>query len=262
MDLSDNTVRAIVTAVVWLVVFFVVRALLRRAFGRWSRRLTAKDPQAAVRQRTTLSVLERVALAIVVAIAAWSVLSIFPRTEQLGRALLASGAVIAVVAGVALAAPLGNIGAGLLVAFSQPVRLGDRVSVGDATGFVEEINLIYTVLVSDDNRRIFVPNTQLTGNTIVNRTINDPRRTVTASLPVRITAPVEEARAALLTALAGLPDAARLELRIAIGEIAEQVVWLTVTALAPADADVASLSSEVRERALVALREADLLPVG
>src|SRR5512132_1207528 len=169
MDVSDNTVHALVTGAIWLVVFFVLRAVLHRASERWTRRVAVKDPQAAVRQRTALHVLERVLLAIVAAIAIWSVLSIFPATDELGRALLASGAVIAVVAGVALAAPLGNIGAGLLVAFAQPIRLGDRVSVGDATGFVEEINLIYTVLVTDDNRRIFVPNTQLTGNAIVNR---------------------------------------------------------------------------------------------
>ena len=103
MELSDDVVRALITAAAWLVVFFVLRALLRRAFGRWTRRLETRDPDAAVRQRTVLSVLERVALAVVVAIAAWSVLSIFPKTQELARAVLASGAVIAIVASVALA---------------------------------------------------------------------------------------------------------------------------------------------------------------
>ena len=260
MDISDNTVHALVTGAIWLVVFFVLRAVLHRASTRWTRRVAVKDPQAAVRQQTALQVVERVVLAIVVAIAIWSVLSIFPATEELGRALLASSAVIAVVAGVALAAPLGNIGAGLLVAFSQPIRLGDRVSVGDSTGFVEEINLIYTVLVTDDNRRIFLPNTQLTGNAVVNRTINDPRRTVTASLPLRLTASIDEAREVVLSALADLPHGDEIELRLAIADVTDKVVWLSVTALAPPGTDVAALSSEVRERALAALGRADLLP--
>jgi small-conductance mechanosensitive channel len=260
MDLSDDVVRALITAGAWLVVFFVLRALLRRAFSRWTRRLETRDPNAAVRQRTVLSVLERVALAAVIAIAAWSILSIFPKTEELARAVLASGAVIAIVASVALAAPLGNLGAGLIVAFTQPVRLGDRVTIGDATGFVAEINLIYTVLVSDDDRRVFLPNTQLTSTAIVNRTINDPRRTVTASVPVRLTAPLDEAREVVRAALAELPDAGRTEVRLAFGDVADKLVWLTVTALAPSDANVAGLASELRERALAALREADLLP--
>jgi small-conductance mechanosensitive channel len=260
VDLSDNVVRALITAAAWLVVFFVLRALLRRAFERWTRRLAARDPDAAVRQRTVLSVLERVALAVVVAIAAWSVLSIFPKTEELARAVLASGAVIAIVVSVALAGPLGNLGAGLIVALTQPVRLGDRVRIGEATGFVAEINLIYTVLVSDDAGRIFLPNTQLTSNAIVNRTIDDPRRTVTASVPVRLTAPLDEARAALLAALQELPEADRMELRVHFGDVTDTLVWLTVTALAPPDTNVAALASELRERSLAALREAELLP--
>jgi small-conductance mechanosensitive channel len=260
MDLSDDVVRALITAAAWLVVFFVLRALLRRAFERWTRRLTTRDPDAAVRQRTVLSVLERVALAVVVAIAAWSVLSIFPKTEELARAVLASGALIAIVASVALAGPLGNLGAGLIVAFTQPVRLGDRVRIGDVTGFVAEINLIYTVLVSDDASRIFLPNTQLTANAIVNRTINDPRRTVTASVPVRLTAPLDEARGAVLAALRALPEAERMELRMHFGEATDKLVWLTVTAVTPPDTNVAALASELRERALGALREAELLP--
>ena len=50
------------------------------------------------------------------------------------------------------------------------------ITVGGETGFVEEMALIYTTLVTDDARRIFIPNTQLTTSTIVNRTIKDPRR--------------------------------------------------------------------------------------
>ena len=120
---------------------------------------------------------------IVATIGAWSVLSIFPQTDEIARALLASSAVLAVVAGLALSTPLGNLGAGVLVAFTQPVRIGDRVTINDNTGFVEQINMIYTVLVTDDERRVYVPNTQLTNTAIVNRTIRDPRRIVTANVP-------------------------------------------------------------------------------
>jgi small-conductance mechanosensitive channel len=117
------------------------------------------------------------------------------------------------------------------------------------------------VLVGDDDSRIFLPNTQLTSNAIVNRTINDPRRTVTASVPVRLTAALDEARAAVLATLERLPDADRLELRLGFGEATEKLVWLTVSALAPPDTNVAALTSELRERSLAALREAELLPM-
>ena len=64
---------------------------------------------------------------------------------------------LAVIAGVALSTPLGNLGSGVLLAFTQPVRLGDRITVGEHTGVVEEISLSYTTLVTDEGRRIYVP---------------------------------------------------------------------------------------------------------
>ena len=260
VDLSDRTVRALVTAMAWIAVVLVVRSTMRAAFAAWERRNADNDATAVARRRTTFSFLVRIVVALVALIGIWSVLSIYPQTAEVGRAMLASSAVLAVFAGLALNTPLGNLGSGVLVAFTQPIRLGDRVTIGEQTGFVEQINLIYTVLVTDDERRIFVPNTQLTTTPILNRTIRDPRRTVTASLPVRLGASLEDAQRIVLEAAEGVADAARLDVRVTVGDITDKVVWLTTTALAPLDADVLGIASELRERALAALGDARLLP--
>jgi len=259
---DDRAVRTIVTAAIWLAVILAVRWLLRRAFARYERRLAERDPAEAARRRTTFAFLMRLALAIVALIGTWSVLSIYPTTSEVARALLASSAVLAIFAGLALNTPLSNLGSGVLVAFTQPVRLGDRVTVGEHTGFVEDIELIYTTLVTDDERRIFVPNNQLTSGTVVNRTIRDPRRTVTATVPVRLGAPLDRARGVVLDAVTSSPGAEGLDVRVTVGEVTDKVVWLTATALAPLDADVAGIGSEVREQALTALGDAGLLPAG
>jgi len=260
VDLSDRTVRTIVTAAVWIGILVLVRLALRAGFNAWERRHAETDATAVARRRTTFSFLARIAVAVVALIGTWSVLSIYPQTEEVARAMLASSAVLAVFAGLALNTPLANLGSGVLVAFTQPLRLGDRVTIGDQTGFVEQINLIYTVLVTDDERRIFVPNTQLTTTPILNRTIRDPRRSVTATLPVRLGAPLEQARQTVLDAVGGMTDAANLDVRVTVGDVGEKVVWLTATTHAPLDADVGAIASEVRERSLAALGAADLLP--
>ncbi len=195
--MDDRTVRALITALAWIAVVLAVRFALGRLYDRWERHRADADPMAVARRRTTFSFLQRVVVAVVAVIGAWSVLSIFPQTNEVAGALLASSAVLAVFAGLALNTPLENLGSGLLVAFTQPLRLGDRVTVGDQTGFVEQINLIYTELVTDDDRRIFIPNTQLTKTPIVNRTIKDPRRAVSAPLPVRLGCDLGEARRAV-----------------------------------------------------------------
>ncbi len=250
--------RVLVTAAVWLAVVVLVRSLLRRAFTAWERRHSEADPIALARRRTTFSFLSRIAVALVVLIAAWSVLSIFPQTDEIAAALLASSAVLAVVAGLALTTPLANLGSGVLVAFTQPVRLGDRVTVGEHTGFVEQINLIYTTLVTDDEKRIFVPNTQLTTNAIVNRTIRDPRRAVTAAFPVGLGVSLTQARDVVLDAARGA--AGVVEASVRVTDVTDRLTWLTVTVYAPLDADVGSIGSELRERGLTALQRGGLLP--
>ena len=201
----------------------------------------------------------KVLIAIVALIGAWNVLSIFPQTNELAHAVLASSAVLALFAGLAFSTPLANLGSGLLVAFSQPLRLGDRVTVGEHTGFVEEMTLIYTTLVADDARRIFIPNTQLTQIPIVNRTINDPRRAAGARFPIGIDIPVAEARKALLAAVAPFEDSTQGETRVLVEDVTEHTVWLDVTVYAPIDADVSQLASQVREAGLEALRERGFL---
>jgi small-conductance mechanosensitive channel len=258
MSFSHTTTQAIITGAIGLAAVIVVRWLLGFGYGRYEKRLSRTDPTSAARRRTTFSFVRRVVVAVVAAIAVWSVLSLYDATEQLAKALLASSAVLALFVGLAFSTPLSNLGSGLLVAFTQPLRLGDRITVGGETGFVEEIALIYTTLVTDDARRVFVPNTQLTTGMIVNRTIKDPRRAVTARFPVALSVPVDAARSTLLEAIADMPGTAA-SARVVVGEIGESTVWLEAAAYGPLDADVVTLASDLRERGLAALREQGFL---
>ena len=72
--------------------------------------------------------------------------------------------------GFAAQTTLSNFIAGLFIAFTQPLRLGDEVEIGAASGVVEEIGLTYTRIVGTDGARFFVPNTKLASDTIRNAT--------------------------------------------------------------------------------------------
>jgi small-conductance mechanosensitive channel len=258
---DSNLAKALVSAAIWIVVLVVVRYALRYAFDRYERRLAERDPAVAARRRTTFSFLLRVVIALVGFIGIWSVLSVFPATEQVASAFLASSAVLAVIAGLALTTPLGNLGSGVLLAFTQPVRLGDRITVDDHTGIVEDISLSYTALKTDEGRRIFVPNTRMVSTTLVNRSVDDPRRLVTVELPVRLGAPLADARRIAIEAAAKVPQGESLAVYVQVGQVSEKTAWLNVVAYAPFGADVSQVASEIREEALSALAEAELLPV-
>jgi small-conductance mechanosensitive channel len=257
---DSNGVKALVVAAIWIVVVIVVRFALNLAFRRYERRLAERDPAVAARRRTTFSFLLRVVVALVVLLGTWNVLSIFPVTEEIARAFLASSAVLALIAGLALTTPLGNLGSGVLLAFTQPVRLGDRITVGEHTGVVSEISLSYTKLVTDEDRHVFIPNQMMVSNTIVNRSVGDPRRILTVQIPVSIRAPLEDARRVAADAASGVPDGDALTLAVEVGEVGDKTVWLNVVGYAPPGSNVTRIASEIRERVLAALGDADLLP--
>jgi small-conductance mechanosensitive channel len=174
---SDRAWQAIVTTIIGLALLIVVRIVLGAVFEHYVKRVaTRKPPDDVARLRTRLMVLRRVIVAFVFVVVLWSVLEIFPTTEQVARTLLASGAFIALLLGVAFSVPLGNIGAGILLSLSQPVRIGDRITVGDVTGTAQEITLIHTILKTDQGLTAFVPNSQMITSTVVNRSLDDPRR--------------------------------------------------------------------------------------
>jgi small conductance mechanosensitive channel len=91
-----------------------------------------------------------------------------------------------VVVGLAAQRPLANFVAGIVIAFTQPLRLGDRVTVDDVTGTVEEIGLTYTFIRADDNTRLVIPNEKLASDTIRNATIVSPEKLaeVTVQVPL------------------------------------------------------------------------------
>ena len=258
--MDSDVLRALLTAAAWLVIVVIVRMLLTKAFDRYERRLAESDPAVAARRRTTFGFLLRVVIALVVAIAIWSVLSIFPATSQVASAFLGSAAVLAVIAGLALSTPLGNLGSGVLLAFTQPVRLGDRITVQEHSGIVDEISLSYTALTTDEGRRIFVPNTTMVSTIIVNRSVDDPRRLVTVDVPVRLGSSLADARRIAMDAAAKVPQGDELAIYVQVGDLSERTAWLHVVAYAPFSADVSHVASEIREQTVSALAEAELLP--
>jgi small-conductance mechanosensitive channel len=259
--MSDRAWQAIITAAVGLAVLVALRVVLGVVFDHYVDRVAARrSPDYGARLRTRLTVLRKVILAFVFVIVAWSVLEVFPATGQLARTLLASGAFIALLIGVAFSVPLGNIGAGVLLSLSQPVRIGDRISVGDVTGTAEEITLIHTVVRTDEGRTAFVPNSQMVTSTVVNRSLDDPRRSVSVRLPVAITASVDQARRLLLETVGEVGEAHLEGASVLVTDVGEGTTWLTVGGFAPPGSSVERVAAELRERGLAALAAEDLLP--
>ena len=166
--------RALVVAAVILVAALaataVDRALARRAL----------DPGAATRY----GVLRRTIRTTIVAVGVLSALLALEPVRAIAGGILASSAVLALVVGFAAQRTLANAVAGILIAFTQPLRIGDRVEIDGAVGDVEEIGLSYTFIRLEDRSRLVIPNEKLASDTIRNSTIVSREKVAEVTLQV------------------------------------------------------------------------------
>ena len=175
--------RLVVVGAVLLVTAIVARLLDARIARR------ELDPA----QRTRYRVLRRSVASAVVIVGVLSALLVIPQVRAVAGGLLASSAVIGLVVGFASQRTIGNFVAGLLIAFTQPLRLGDRVEVGGEGGVVEEIGLTYTWVRTRDDDMLVIPNEKLASETILNKTIrNATIRARHALAEVSLQVPLEQ----------------------------------------------------------------------
>lgn len=155
---ADGWQRAGVIAVIGAVTYLVVRSLKALEIFIFARvRIDGPDNKRRRRVRTQVTLLRRVVAAAVVLIALCAVLISFPALRTFGTSVLASAGLAGVVAGLAAQTTLGNVFAGLQLAFSDAVRIDDVVVVEGEWGWIEELTLTYVVVRTWDERRLVLP---------------------------------------------------------------------------------------------------------
>jgi small conductance mechanosensitive channel len=153
-----------------LVVAKVVDTLIAR-HGSGLGRLFGRDLTMA--EQTRLRMARRLIVFAILFVGIATALLQFPQVGTLARGMLASAGITALVAGFAARSMLANLVSGIVIAFTQPVRIGDFVRVDDVEGTVEEIGLTYSYIRTADNHRVVIPNEQFASKVIHNYTIVD-----------------------------------------------------------------------------------------
>ena len=167
-----------------LVIVAAVLLLAAAAARLIDRRIARRDlsSEAITRYR----VLRRSVSIAILVVGLLSALLVIPQVRAVAGGLLASSAVLGIIVGFASQRTLGNFVAGLLIAFTQPVRLGDEVTLDAAEGVVEEIGLIYTFVRLENGDRLVIPNEKLASDTIRNATIRSREKVaeITVQVPL------------------------------------------------------------------------------
>jgi small-conductance mechanosensitive channel len=167
-----------ITAVGTVIAALIVAELVDRALARRGQHVRDLSPVTDTRLR----LVRRLVFATIVVLGIGFALIQFPSVKRVATGILASSAVVGLVVGFAARQTLANAIAGILLAITQPIRIGDLVTFEDQTGEVEDVRLTYTYIRLDDGRRLIVPNEKLAAGSIANHTVVDPSVQVEVSV--------------------------------------------------------------------------------
>ena len=234
----------------WLLVAgIIVGATILAKIVDWRMARRELPPGAVTRYR----VLRRSLMSAIIVVGVLSALLVVPQVRAIAAGLLASSAVVGLVVGLAAQRPLANFVAGVVIAFTQPLRLGDQVTVDDVEGVVEEIGLTYTFIKTADNARLVIPNEKLASDTIRNSTIVTREKLAQVTVQVPLDRDLDAVVDLLRSETAGDP---RSEVLVTGLNGSANV---TVRSWAPDATELERVESDLRLRVTRRLREQGLL---
>jgi small-conductance mechanosensitive channel len=196
------------------------------------------DPVIDTRLRFVRRLVEATIAVIGIAVA----ISQFAALDRLATSILASGALAAAVIGFAARQTLANAVAGIFLAITQPLRIGDVVTFEGESGTVEDVRLTYTFLRTAGDARIVIPNERLAGGILRNDSIVSD----TVALETAFWLPRDADAEAIVAAIErDLPA-----VRATVAEVAHEGIRLTLSGEPVAPAERARRESELRAAAL------------
>jgi small conductance mechanosensitive channel len=239
-----------ITAGVILVAGFLLVAIVHRALRGRTRRLAEAlgGPELSSVFDTRLRFLRRVIEAAIIVVALALAIGQFTSLDRLASTVLASSAIAAAVVGFAARQMLANAIAGVVLAVTQPLRIGDLVTFEGETGTVEDVTLTYTWLRTGADARLIIPNERLAAGILRNDSIRSPVIALEAS--VWLAPDVDETAA--LAAVEALEDYRSAR----IAEVTDTGIRLQVAGPPVAPQERIEREGQLRAAALRALREA------
>ena len=146
----------------------IMRWLINQAYKRESR-LIKVDP-------TTYKFAKNAIAFIIWLIAIAVIAMMIPQLKALAVALFAGAGILFAIAGFAAQSAFANIIAGIFIVIFKPFRVGDLIKVGNQDrGIVEDITLRHTVIVNFENKRIVIPNSVISEETVINDNITEKK---------------------------------------------------------------------------------------
>jgi small-conductance mechanosensitive channel len=173
-----------------IIVTFVVSRILRFLVGRFFRAAARKLKVDPTRYNFFKNAVDFILFFVALVVIFRSI----PALHTLGPTLLTGAGVLAAIVGFASQAAFSNIISGFFLVIFKPFSVGDRVRIGQLyTGDVEDINLRHTTIKDFENRRVIIPNSVISNETIINSTITDEKTCMFVEVAISLSSNIDQA---------------------------------------------------------------------
>lgn len=213
-----------------------------------------EDPSAMRARRTRVAILSRTAKVAILIIAVSLILLNIPGVRQVGVTLMASAGLAALAVGAAAQPALKSLIAGLQVALTQPLRLGDMVKIDGQAGRVEEIRWSFVTVRTWDERLLVVPTARFLDNTFENWSRVSERLTGPVFLHLDPATDIAPIRAEFERFVAAQPEWDRRSASLLMTEARPESVELRLSVSAATIGELWVLRCNLREHMLDWLR--------
>jgi len=213
------------------------------------------DASEVKRIKSQVSFLKKILVIFIITVAVALVLMSFERVRELGTSILASAGIVGVILGFAAQKSIGNLLAGVEIAFNHTLKIDDFVSVENEYGRVEEIGLTSVVVKLWDQRRLILPITYFTDRPFENWTRNSSAVTMSIFLYLDYKIPIDVLREEYVQIVQSSPQWDGNVCKLIITDFSEKTMQLRATASA-ADPDKAfELRAHLREKVIHFINE-------
>ncbi|MCE2894051.1 MAG: mechanosensitive ion channel family protein [Flammeovirgaceae bacterium] len=173
-----------------IIVTFIVSRILRFLVGRFFRAAARKLKVDPTRYNFFKNAVDFILFFVAVVVIFRSI----PALHTAGTTLLTGAGVLAAIVGFASQAAFSNIISGFFLVIFKPFSVGDRVRIGQLyTGDVEDINLRHTTIKDFENRRVIIPNSVISNETIINSTITDEKTCMFVEVAISLSSNIDQA---------------------------------------------------------------------
>jgi small-conductance mechanosensitive channel len=214
-----------------------------------------EDNREARAIETQLSVLQRFGAIIIWLLAVALALLTIPGVQPLAASMLAGAGVMGIVLGVAAGPLIGNLIAGIQIAFTQPIRVDDVVVIEGEWGRIEEITAAYVVVAIWDKRRLIVPLSTIVNTSVENWTRDTSEILGTVYIHTDYRAPVDEIRAELMRILEASDLWDGVAASVVVTDAAESTMKVRALMSAPDAGTAWDLRCVVREKLIEFLQK-------